>query len=106
MSGWLFPPHELDHKPLHRILDFHGNVPNAIRCRTDIQKDFGFMEPALPRAIVVNNIADLFSCARSPHNPVMAVKRNTKTGTSVRLYIKTESRSPYMKYDGNIRFNC
>ena len=104
MSGQLLPS-ELYHKPLHRILDFHDDVPNAIRCRAHIQIEFWFVKPVLAHAIVVNNIADLCSCARSLHDPVMAIKRKVKTETSVRLHVKAES-SPYMKYDGKYRLNC
>ena len=67
--------------------------------------EFGFVKPAFSYAIVVNNIADLCSCAWPPHDPVMAIKRAVKTEVSVRLHSKAES-SPYMKYDGKYCLNC
>ncbi|KAF8318317.1 hypothetical protein F5887DRAFT_917588 [Amanita rubescens] len=91
MSDQLLPS-ELYHKPLHSMLDFHDNIPNAIRCRTHIQIEFGFVELALAYAIVFNNIADLFSFARSLHDPVMAIKRKVKTEVSIRLNLKPKRR--------------
>lgn len=101
-------PSELYHKPLDRILNFHRNVPNAIRSRTHIQIEVGFVKPALACTIVVDNVADLFSCARSLHDPVMTVKWRVKAEISgkitSRLHVKAES-NPYIKYDGNLCLN-
>ena len=69
---------ELYNKPLYGILDLHDNVSKAIRCRTHIQIELWFMKPALAHAIVVDNIADLGSCAWSLHNPVMSIKWKAK----------------------------